>query len=409
MSLFESIVINLIYVLFPILVYFIYICYTAINKNKYNDIMLYLNMFMSLYIFLRFGSGIEDSKILLFSNIPIIISYIKKEGKLGIILSLFMVIYCYYMFSSNIIFVSIKYVVYYIVYIFFRSKKINDNDFIAYMAIVQAFFLAFEYFYNYNFGIYNVVNVFMVVILFYIITFLVLYLFNFINRITNLYYQVKKLNKEIEIKNSLFKLTHEIKNPIAVCKGYLDMIDVNNKKKAQRYIDIMKQEINRSLNIMSDFLEFSRIKINKDVIEVGVLLDDVYESFKMLNKSCNISLNYIDVDDEIYIDGDYDRLKQVLLNIIKNSMEAIDNNGNITISYNCKSNKCYIVVEDDGCGMDEDTLNNIKNLFYTTKSYGSGIGVSLSNEIIRAHGGKLNYYSELGKGTRVEIILENVS
>lgn len=409
MILAESIIINLIYVLFPILVYFIYSCYTSINKNKYNEIMLHITMFMSLYTFLRFGSGINDSKILLFSNIPIIISYIKKDGRLGIILSIFMIIYCNYVFKENMIIISLKYIVYFIVYIFTNRKKVNNNDFIAYIAIIQAFFLSFEYCFNNSINIYNIMRLFIIIILFYIITFLILYLFNIINRITNLYYQVKELNKEIEIKNSLFKLTHEIKNPIAVCKGYLDMMEINDKKKSEKYINIIKQEINRSLNIMNDFLEFSRIKINKDIIEVGVLLDDIYESIKILNKSNNIRLKYIDIKEDIYINGDYDRLKQVLLNIIKNSMESIEKKGNITISYKNINKKCYITVDDDGCGMDKDTLNNIKQLFYTTKSYGSGIGVSLSNEIIKAHDGKLNYYSELGKGTRVEIILEKIA
>ena len=249
------------------------------------------------------------------------------------------------------------------------------------------------------------IAIFLITILFYFITFSILYLSNSISKMTNLFYEIKELEREKEIKNSLFKLTHEIKNPLSVCKGYLDMLDINNQTKLNKYIPIVKQEINRSLNIMNDFLEYSKIKIKKEIIDISVLLDDVYDSFKILNKSHHIKLKYNEKDDEMYINGDYDRLKQVLLNLLKNSQEAIVDKGIITIDSKIKDNKYVIIVEDNGVGMDKETLKQIKNLFYTTKKCGSGIGVSLSQEIIRAHGGTLNYFSKLNQGTKVEIEL----
>ena len=405
MNLVESVIINLILILFPIIIYFLYCCCFAINKNKYFDIVLSLMLFFSLYLFFKYGNCIDNSKILLFSNIPIIIAYMKNNSKLAIVLSLFVVFYCYYVFNYNVIIMAVKFVFYFFVYLFVSNKKIENKDFITLIVVVQGFFLSFEYFFDKYVDLYNILELIMFVFIFYVITFIILYLFNFVDKLTSLYYEVKNLEKEKEIKNSLFKLTHEIKNPIAVCKGYLDMMDIDDKKKTLRYVDIIKQEINRCLNITSDFLEFSRIKINKDLIDVGILLDDVYDSFKILNKYNNIKFNYVENDNEIYIDGDYDRLKQVLINLIKNSMEAINDNGVITISSKFNKNCCYIIIEDNGVGMDDETLNNIKDLFYTTKSFGSGIGVSLSNEIIKAHGGCLNYYSSLGNGTRVEIII----
>lgn len=409
MSLIENITINLIYTLFPILLYFIYSCHNSLNNNKYSKIIFNLMLFSSCYLLLKYGSGIEDSKMLLLSNVPIIMAYLMKNEKLGIVLSIFIIIYSYFVFKINVLFMVIKYIIYYIIYLIVKKKKISDNDFIWIIAIIQAFFLSFEYFYLQNINIYNIFKIFILVTTFYIITFLILYLINYINKLTNIFYEVKNLEKEKEIKNALFKLTHEIKNPIAVCKGYLDMMNINDKEKSERYIEIIKQEINRSLNIMNDFLEFSRIKIKKEIIDINVLLDDVYDNFKILNKSKNIKLKYLENDNELYINGDYERLKQVMLNIIKNSMEAIKEKGNIIISSKINNNNCYIIIEDNGSGMDTETLNNIKNLFYTTKTYGSGIGVNLSNEIIKAHGGELNYYSQLGKGTKVEIVLKLIS
>ena len=405
MNVIENVVINLIFILFPLMIYFIYCCYTSLNKNKYVNIVLLFSLFSSMYLFLKYGNSVNDSKILLFSNIPIVIAYIKKEYKVGILLSLFLIIYCYYVFNISILFMTIKFILYYICYFFFNKSKLNVSDFISVIAVVQAFFLSFEVFYAETLYLYNIMEIFLLVGIFYVITFFVLFMFSFIDKLVSVFYQIKELEKEKELKNALFKLTHEIKNPLAVCKGYLDMLNINDKKNSEKYINILRQEIDRSLNIMNDFLDYNRIKINKELIDINYLLEDVYNSFKILNNSKNIKLKYRVIDDEIYVNGDYDRLKQVMLNLIKNSMEAIAESGNINISLDVDNNKCIINIIDDGEGMSDDTLNNIKNLFYTTKSFGSGIGVSLSNEIIKAHGGELNYYSKLGNGTRVEVIL----
>ena len=86
-------------------------------------------------------------------------------------------------------------------------------------------------------------------------------------------------------------------------------------------------------------------------------------------------------------------------------IEAIGRDGLITLGSYIKYNKIYIYVEDNGCGMDSDTLDKIKDMFYTTKRNGTGIGVSLSNEIVKAHNGELIYESTLGKGTKTLVVL----
>ena len=93
-------------------------------------------------------------------------------------------------------------------------------------------------------------------------------MFKLADGITNLHEMVSKLEKDNKLRDSLFKLSHEIKNPIAVCKGYLDMLNLENKDKSEKYIGIIKSEIDRSLNVMNDFMEYSKIKVNKEIFEI---------------------------------------------------------------------------------------------------------------------------------------------
>ena len=147
-------------------------------------------------------------------------------------------------------------------------------------------------------------------------------------------------------------------------------------------------------------MDYSKIKINKEIFDMVMLMDELYESFEILIKDKNIRFNYHNEYEEIYVLGDYDRLKQVFVNIIKNSIEAIQNNGIIDVDVSLEGKIVKISISDNGMGMDKEQLENVKEMFYTTKKNGTGLGVALSNEIILAHNGMMEYESEINKGTK---------
>ena len=406
MKIIDEIILNVILTTFPILVYFIYNCYRELKCEKYNSILLNISLFFSLYLCLKYGNNYNISKIILFSNIPILVSYLKKQPIVGIILSIITIYYTKNIYHYDIILMIIKFICYFIIYIISKKRNTKDNKFIIIISIIQGFFLSFEYFYHVeSTNIITIIELFIVMFIFYSVPFILLYLFKLTDNITNLYQTTKELEKEKQIQNSLFKITHEVKNPIAVCKGYLEMLNTDNKEQTKKYVPIIKQEIDRSLDIMSDFMEFSKIKINKEIIDINMLLDDISDCLKILIINKNISFIYHQNEDERYIEGDYNRLKQVFINLLKNSIEAITDNGKIELTTYDKENSYIIEIKDNGIGMDEDTVSKIKEMFYTTKTKGTGLGVTLSNEIIKAHNGQLNYESKKGKYTKVSVKL----
>ena len=403
----KDIILNLILITFPILVYLVFVCYRENINNNNKDTLLTIALITSLYLCLKYIPSEVNTKVLLFCNIPIVIAYMKKKHYLGIFLSIFNVLYGYYVLHIEVTIMIIKYVSYLVLYLCARKKNLSSGSFILSIAIIQGFFLSFEYFFkDIKVSVNDFILLLIIVFIYYFTTFSILYLFKVMDKIESLNTTIKMLEKDKKIKDALFKLTHEIKNPLAVCKGYLDMIDLNKEEKALKYINIMKQEINRSLNIISDFVEYNKIKVVKEQIDLNCLLDDVYDSFKILMTNKKIKLEYKNRDDqEIYFTGDYERLKQVIINMLKNAYEACTENGKIEISSNLYKNYLDILIEDNGIGMDEETLNNIREMFYTTKQNGTGLGVALSNEIIKSHNGELLFTSEPNKGTKVTIRL----
>ena len=403
----KDIILNLILITFPILVYLVLVCYRENIDNNNKDTLLTIALITSLYLCLKYIPSEINTKVLLFCNIPIVIAYMKKKHYLGIFLSIINVLYSYYVLNIEVIIMIIKYASYLGLYLCARKKNLTSDSFILSIAIIQGFFLSFEYFFkDIKVSANDFVLLLIIVFIYYFATFSILYLFKVMDKIESLNTTIKMLEKDKKIKDALFKLTHEIKNPLAVCKGYIDMIDLNKEEKALKYINIMKQEINRSLNIISDFVEYNKIKVVKEQIDLNCLLDDVYDSFKILMTNKKIKLEYKNRDDqEIYFNGDYERLKQVIINILKNAYEACTENGKVEISSNLYKNYLDILIEDNGIGMDEETLKNIKEMFYTTKQNGTGLGVALSNEIIKSHSGELLFTSEPNKGTKVTIRL----
>ncbi len=394
----DKILFSMVMIVFPILMYLVFSCYNSLTNKKIEKIVFIVTVLGSLYMSFLFN--LENNKLLLFCNIPVLICYFKKEGLFGIVLSILVILISYIKYDVNIFITILKYFSYFITYILLYRRKEFNYLFFKISAIIQGFFISFEYFMNTYDGIDKIISLFIYILVVYLLTFFCLYLFKLADNVSSLYSMMNKIQSENKLKNSLFKLTHEIKNPIAVCKGYLDMMDLSNIDKSSKYINIVKSEIDRSLNVIADFMEYSKIKVNKEIFDMVMLMDDIYESFEILIKDKNIKFNYHNKYEEIYVCGDYDRLKQVFVNIIKNSIEAIENNGIINLDISLEGKNVFISISDNGMGMDKEQLENIKEMFYTTKKNGTGLGVALSNEIILAHNGVMEYESEINKGTK---------
>lgn len=414
MLFFDSLIIYLIFLLFPILLYLIFLTYTKITNKKESELLFDLCLLSSVYLIIKYYIYFPDKMFLLLVNIPLVIGIIRKRYLLSFILSIFIAFYYYKLFDFNIYFVFSEYFFYFLYFYIFNKKHKKDNSvkIINNFTFLKGIVLSYEIFYivpNNSNIIFVIINLFLLLLIFYVICYLVVKLMEKAEKILSLNKVLNELQHEKELKNSLFKITHEIKNPIAVCKGYVDMFDKKDIIKCERYNEIIKNELNRTLIIMDDFMNYTKIKVKLDIIDINMLLSEVLESFSLIFKINNVDLINKVTDDEIYINGDYDRLKQVFINLIKNGIESFDGkNGKLEIKSKENNKEVIISIIDNGCGMDEEVFKNINKMFYTTKKNGTGIGLPLSNEIIKLHNGRINLYSKKGKGTTVEIIFNKV-
>lgn len=391
---FDVIMLNAIFIIAPILVYLLYIVYENVIGRKGGDLFLTFAILSSIYLITKysiyFNYNIGIIKVLL------LISMIKNKVLLSCLISLFLSLYVG-INDYNVTFISIEYFIQLsLFFIVLKNKKLEIRIIV---------FLIIEIIFNILYGYNEIIYIFISNIIYVIVSYYLVILINKTEKVIDVYGTIRVVEYEKEFRESLFQVTHEIKNPIAVCKGYLDMLDVNNKKQVNKYIPIIKQEIDRTLTLMSDYLNLTKLSVNMSIVDIALLLDDVCNSIDALLKGKNIHFMFDTFDDEVFIEGDYDRLKQVFINLVKNSVESIDNKTGIIKLKMIVNKKVVIELSDNGNGMDKESLEKIGKAFYTTKDKGTGLGVKLSMEIIELHHGKIKYTSKLNKGTKVRIEL----
>lgn len=371
-------------ILIPIMIFIIFFYLKSEINKLHNNLILELTIlliyFSSLYIFIR----INNIKYIYYLTIPILLCFIYDKYKISIFLSLINILVIK-LFNINILFVIIYHIILFILYFIIKNKKLFINIF----TIINLIYMI----------IFNTYNLLFIISI-YICTIMI----ELLKKRMKLYFTLEDIENNKIIKTSIFKVTHEIKNPLAVIKGYLSIFDPNDSKKCLRYKNILDIEVENALNVLKDFSSINHLNIIKNNMNYYDLLTEAKDTILPFFNDKNITLN-IESEKELLITADYNRLKQVLINILKNSTEALDQNGKINIKSYIINNKLITIIRDNGHGMDKDTINNLFTPFYSKKSFGTGLGLCLSKEIIELHNGSIKYTSKLNEWTEVKIVI----
>ncbi|WP_233569819.1 ATP-binding protein [Falsibacillus albus] len=208
-------------------------------------------------------------------------------------------------------------------------------------------------------------------------------------------------------------LAHEIRNPLTSIIGLLRLVKRNfqTEQKQEAYFRIIFSELERIKNLVHQLVLKAKPDqngISKSFCAIEEIIQDIITLMEneLENKKISVEIKSTNKE-KIFIDRD--KIKQVFINILQNAIDAIDSYGQISISTDpdMKKSGIEISIRDDGIGMDETTLKNLFTPLFSTKEYGSGLGLSMSKNIIQMHDGEISVDSEKGKGTTFTIWLPN--
>lgn len=201
-------------------------------------------------------------------------------------------------------------------------------------------------------------------------------------------------------------VAHEVRNPLTVIKGFIQLLQIQTKHDTD-YFQLMLSEIERIESIIHEFLSIAKPEIiSFEKKNLCFILENVVSLINTKAIMTNIHIACQKNPDFLYIDCCENQLKQVFINILQNSIEAMPNGGEIIITAKkINDNEVVICISDEGIGIPEERIIKLGEPFYSTKEKGTGLGLMISYKIIESHQGRIHITSKVGAGTSVKISL----
>jgi PAS domain S-box-containing protein len=193
-------------------------------------------------------------------------------------------------------------------------------------------------------------------------------------------------------------VAHEIKNPLNSIALHVEVLK-SKLEPDDPEVNVILKEIKRLDHIVKTFLSFNQpISIQAKPFDLSQLAEEVIDLIGPEARSKGIEIER-QLDDPQWINGDGQILKQAVLNVVMNALDAMNPGGHLVIGTACADSECSLSVSDDGPGIPREIQDKIFNLYFSTKKSGSGIGLAMTFRLVQLHSGSIGFSSEPGKGT----------
>ena len=231
-------------------------------------------------------------------------------------------------------------------------------------------------------------------------------------------YMASEIDKSEKLKEEFISsISHELRTPLTSIKGWSETLGYEGitRDELDLGLGIIQDETERLIKLVEELLDFSRlasdrIKLKIDTVNIKSLAIGVMNQLKVKSSEKDIRLNVEFENENIdLIQGDKDRLRQVLINLIQNSIKFTDEGGFINIIVSQDEEYTIIKVVDNGAGIEKENLEKVLDKFFQEdyNESGSGLGLAISNEIVKLHGGKMTLNSKKGIGTSITVKIKN--
>jgi signal transduction histidine kinase len=202
-------------------------------------------------------------------------------------------------------------------------------------------------------------------------------------------------------------MAHEIRNPLGSIKGTAEILrdGVAADDPKLEFAEILIREVDRLNQVLEDFLHFAKPSpVEHGHFSLGEVVSDVLDLTRQQSLRSQIVVE-VELDKDIEIPGRGEQIKQALLNLVLNAIQAMPSGGLLKVSSTNFEHKIHIQVSDNGPGIALENRERIFNPFVTTRDSGTGLGLAITQRIVQGHGGHIVLYSTPGQGTNFTICL----
>ncbi|CRK82342.1 ATP-binding protein [Neobacillus massiliamazoniensis] len=400
-------------ILFPIFVYHLFFYEKNSNRKKP---LSKLTFIMIIILVLSMSYPIEFSKGYRydFRVIPFIISFVYGGTWPGFIIWIVLLTYRFIIGGGGFYVALVNYSFTFLVLIFI-GKKFELNQLKHKLVFVNLVFLANTLIMMLTLLKANQMEQIRFMLVFHVVTWICLMMVVFVIENANQQMEIREKIRRDEKLNVISQLAasvaHEVRNPMTSARGFLQLIynDENLKSMQKYYIEIALNELDHAQSIINDYLSLAKPN-TEEMTEINIS-DEVKKTIDLMTSYSYIQNITIEanIQESLFIRGNRNEIKQILVNIIKNGIEAMNKGGTLTVYTYKLDGRILIEIIDSGKGMTKSQLKKLGTLFYTTKEKGTGVGLTISFQLVQAMNGKIRVNSEPGKGTTFTIEFPVVS
>lgn len=218
--------------------------------------------------------------------------------------------------------------------------------------------------------------------------------------------------RDEQMQMMLSGIAHEVRNPLAGMALFCSILDdeLRGDPERREYVRKISRELEYLGRVVTDFLTYARRRpLSPERFRARTLVEEVADATTALARGAGVRVER-EVDDELELTGEREALRGLLVNLVQNAVQACAEGGTVRVRVADPGPRegvarRRIEVEDDGCGMPPEVVHKIFEPFYTTRQKGTGLGLALAHKTVRDHGGEIEVDSEMGRGTRVGVIL----
>ncbi len=414
MDLVKDIILQLTFVILPIFIFHLFwLSRNNLDALKTNMPLITVGCMISSILCIISPMEIIDGASFNLQMIPLFISFVYGGYIPGLLTLLTAVAYFLYPYDFNWFYILISIAAYFIITLSIRNrwhaytlkKKFLYSTFygvsILLFSLVTLLFVSVL-----NFNSIHIQDFAIVAVSISILTLMLtlsIYLIEYMRSTAVLRLELVKAEKLSIVSELAASVAHEVRNPLTVVRGFVQLIgNSSDSTDSQRreYMDLVLTELDRAQSIITDYLGIAgQNHIKKEQINLTETLNEItmlmtsYANFKTVKFHC-------DIEKHLYIYGDRAKLKQVFVNIIKNSIEAVPSiNGIVNIKAGIKDEIIFVKIVDNGTGMTKEQIERLGEPYYSLKENGTGLGLTVTYSILKSHGGSIKYSSKLNKGT----------
>ncbi|HMF76913.1 MAG TPA: ATP-binding protein [Bryobacteraceae bacterium] len=210
-------------------------------------------------------------------------------------------------------------------------------------------------------------------------------------------------------------VSHELRTPLTAIQGQLEvaLLTGRTKEQLQEAIENALQDVERLANLVRALLllsqsESGQLPMNKNVLDLRELVGDLVDQFQIPAEACNLTLTHT-TEEQVWCEADRTQIERVVTNLLSNAIKYTPGGGWVKACAELAGSNVRLIVEDSGVGIPADHVAHIFDRFYRVPDpnpeKGLGLGLSFVATIVRAHGGSIQVESEIGKGSRFEVLL----